>query len=62
MSVETLPLGESPSRSAGALLLPLLVIVLAGFLSIAVPLPALPLQVHDALGFDPVTVGWVVGI
>ena len=41
---------------------PLVLIVFLGFLSIGVPLSALSLQVHEVLGFDMVTVGWVIGI
>lgn len=43
-------------------LLPLAAIVLFGFLAIGLPLAALPLYLHGVLGFDTVTVGWVVGI
>jgi MFS family permease len=41
---------------------PLAAIVFLGFLTIGLPLPALPRQVHDVLGFGPVVVGWVVGL
>ncbi len=43
-------------------LLPLAAIVLFGFLAVGLPLAALPLYLHGVLGFDTVTVGWVVGI
>jgi len=43
-------------------LLPVSAIVFFGFCAIGLPLPALPLQVHDVLGFDPVIVGWVIGL
>lgn len=48
----------SPARR----LLPLAAIVLFGFLAVGLPLAALPLYLHGVLGFDTVTVGWVVGI
>ncbi|WP_420226109.1 MFS transporter [Pigmentiphaga litoralis] len=51
-----------PPRSPAAELTPLVLIVLAGFLSIGIPLPALALYVNGTLGFNAVTVGWVVGI
>ncbi|MES2413433.1 MAG: MFS transporter [Pseudomonadota bacterium] len=49
---------DSPARK----LLPLAAIVLLGSLAIGLPLGALPLYLHGVLGFDTVTVGWVVGI
>ncbi|GGX35936.1 UPF0226 protein YfcJ [Pigmentiphaga litoralis] len=52
----------APPRSPAAELTPLVLIVLAGFLSIGIPLPALALYVNGTLGFNAVTVGWVVGI
>lgn len=55
----------SPPRSEPSpakRLLPLAAIVLFGFLAIGLPLAALPLYLHGVLGFDTVTVGWVVGI
>eukprot|EP01031_Cornospumella_fuschlensis_P045626 gene45626-55843_t len=47
---------------AGLGALPLAAIVLFGFLAVGLPLAALPLYLHGVLGFDTVTVGWVVGI
>lgn len=41
---------------------PLAAIVFFGFLTIGLPLPALPRHVHDVLGFGPVIVGWAVGL
>ncbi|WP_370152918.1 MFS transporter [Ferrovibrio sp.] len=43
-------------------LLPFVAIVFCGMLSIGIPLPVLPAQVHGALGFGTVVVGWVIGI
>ncbi len=37
-------------------------VVFFAFLSIGAPLPALPLFVHDTLGFGATVVGWVIGI
>ncbi|EPO7804781.1 MFS transporter [Enterobacter hormaechei] len=33
-----------------------------GLITIGIQLVCLPLQVHDILGFDLVTVGWVMGM
>ena len=38
---------------------PLAAIVFLGFLTIGLPLPALPRQVHDVLGFGPVVDAWL---
>lgn len=43
-------------------LLPFVAIVFLGMLAIGIPLPVLPAQVHGALGFGTVVVGWVIGI
>lgn len=40
---------------------PLVAVVFLGMLTIGIPLPVLPAQVHGALGFGTVTVGWVIG-
>lgn len=61
MSVEPLQ-GSARARPAPVLLLPLILIVLTGFLTVGLPLPAIPIQVHDVLGFSPVAVGWVIGV
>jgi MFS family permease len=61
MSVESIETSGRP-RAAVPGLLPLTLIVLTGFLTVGLPLPAIPIRVHDALGFSPVTVGWIVGI
>lgn len=49
-------------RSAASQLLPLVAIVFSGFLSIGIPLPALPLHVSGSLGYSAIVVGWIVGI
>lgn len=49
-------------KSASSLLLPLVLIVFSSFLAIGIPLPAIPLHVHDGLGLSAVTVGWIIGI
>lgn len=43
-------------------LLPLAVIVFLSFSTIGLPLPALPIQVNEVLGFSAVVVGWVIGL
>jgi MFS family permease len=58
---------EAPATSANApsdvaRLLPLVLIIFLGFLTIGIPLPVLPVHVHETLGFGTVTVGWIVGI
>src|ERR1700712_3124930 len=42
-------------------LLPLAIIIFLGFSTIGIPLPALPLEVTQSLGFGAITVGWVIG-
>ena len=43
-------------------LAPLLMTMALGFLTVSLPLPALPLHVHDTLGFNAAVAGLVVGI
>ncbi|MBX6320037.1 MFS transporter, partial [Pigmentiphaga sp.] len=50
------------STQAAQRLLPLVAIVLTGFLAVGLPLPALPLYVNGRLGFSPLVVGWVIGL
>ena len=52
----------STQRTALVGIGPLFPVVFGGYLALGLPLPVLALQVHDRLGFDAVTVGWVVGI
>ena len=51
-----------PTPVSSRALLPMVAIVFAGFLTVGLPLPALPLQVHDTLGFGAVAVGVTVGL
>src|SRR3954465_9975223 len=59
MSVASVRSPAPPSVVAA--LLPLMAVVLVAFLVIGVPVPALPLHVHDGLGFGPFMVGLVAG-
>jgi len=43
-------------------LLPMTATVFLGLMTMGIPLSVLPLQLHHALGFDMVTVGWVMGV
>ncbi|WP_298728107.1 MFS transporter [uncultured Ferrovibrio sp.] len=43
-------------------LLPFVAMVFFSFLTVGIPLPVLPAQVHGALGYGTVVVGWVIGI
>ena len=45
-----------------AALVPLAAIVFLGFLAVGIPIAALSLHVHHALGFSPVVVGIVIGL
>lgn len=56
------PLLQSHVSNPVTALLPFVTIVFFGFLAIGVPLPVIPVEVHDTLGFSPVTAGWAVGI
>lgn len=58
MNIQT----ELQERSAARNLLPLVAIVFSGFLSIGIPLPALPLHVNGTLGYNAAVVGWIIGI
>ncbi|MCA1956457.1 MFS transporter [Zymomonas sp.] len=55
---------KSPAPlSAGAIiysLLPFILILFLGYLTIGLPLAVLPLYMHDYLGLSPVTIGWVM--
>jgi hypothetical protein len=55
----------TPALSARSVLLgiaPFAVVIFCGYLPIGMPLAALPLQVHDALGFGTVPVGVAIGL
>src|SRR5580658_1211054 len=41
---------------------PFALIIFIGFLTVGMPLAALPLQVHDILGFGNLTVGVAIGV
>jgi len=62
MTDATLPSVTASERSAITGLAPMVAIIFFGFLSVAAPLPALSLYVHDTLGFSGFIVGWVIGI
>ena len=52
----------SPPSAVTRALLPFSAVVFLGFLAIGIPLPVLPLQVHDALGYGSFAVGGVIGL
>ena len=52
----------TPTRSVMLRIAPFVVIIFCAYLTVGMPLAAIPLQVHDALGFDNLTVGCVIGI
>jgi MFS family permease len=60
MTTSTHP--STTERSTARSLLPLVAIIFTGFLSIGIPLSALPLHVNGVLGYSALIVGWVVGI
>lgn len=51
----------SPVATIFVMLLPITMAVFIGFLTIGLPLPVLPLHVHDNLGMSTVIVGIVIG-
>lgn len=57
-----MPAASPPAPSAPRALLPVVAIIFGGFLAVGLPLPVLPLRVHDDLGFGAVTVGITVGL
>ena len=52
----------APARNALMGIAPFTLIIFLVYLTIGMPLAALPLQVHDVLGFDTVTVGITIGL
>jgi MFS family permease len=51
-----------PTRGAVLRIAPFALIIFCVYLTIGMPLAAIPLQVHDVLGFDNLTVGVAIGI
>ncbi|MCC8968416.1 hypothetical protein H8A95_40555 [Bradyrhizobium sp. Pear76] len=60
MSVTTsqVPVAEP---SVAATLFPIVAVIFSGFLVIGLAMPALPLHVHQGLGFDTLVIGLVAG-
>jgi len=50
-----------PTRNVLPRIVPFIVIIFCGYLPVGMPLAALPLQIHDALGFGNVTIGITIG-
>lgn len=51
-----------PAANVFLKLLPITLAVFIGFLTVGLPLPVLPLHVHDTLGMSPLMVGIVIGV
>jgi MFS family permease len=51
----------NPQRSVLLRIAPFVLVVFFVYLTVGIPLAALPLQVHDILGFDTLTIGVVIG-
>lgn len=63
MTIQASPKMSIPKATPVLLrLLPFVAIVFFGFLTVGIPLPVLPAQVHGVLGYGTVVVGWVIGI
>ena len=65
MSAPTAELGERPDTAQVHLSRPVLGIIAAlfcGYLAVGLPLPVLPLFIHDKLGFGNLIVGFVIGV
>jgi MFS family permease len=59
--ISAIPVHSAPP-SALTGLVPAVIAIFLGFLSVSVPLAAMALHVHDHLGFNTAVVGWVIGI
>ena len=61
--VKLAPLSDTTNPQRGVLLriAPFVLVVFFVYLTVGMPLAAIPLQVHDGLGFDTLTIGVVVG-
>ena len=57
----SMTMSQRPGSLAGGALLPLMASVFTVFLVTGAALPALPLHIHDRLGFGPFMVGLVSG-
>jgi MFS family permease len=51
-----------PRRGVLLRITPFVLVIFFAYLTVGMPLAAIPLQVHDVLGFDNLTVGIVVGM
>ncbi|HXX04910.1 MAG TPA: MFS transporter [Xanthobacteraceae bacterium] len=54
--------GTEPPQRALLRIAPFALIIFCVYLTIGMPLAAIPLQVHDVLGFDNLTVGITIGV
>jgi MFS family permease len=52
----------APQRHVLLRITPFVLIIFCGYLPVGMPLAALPLQVHDALGFGNLVVGSIIGL
>jgi MFS family permease len=52
----------TPTHNVMLRIAPFVAIIFCAYLTVGMPLAAIPLQVHDALGFDNLTVGCAIGI
>ncbi|RXZ38065.1 MFS transporter [Oxalobacteraceae bacterium CAVE-383] len=62
ISIKTAGLGGAPSTHLARPALAVIAALFCGYLAVGVPLPVIPLFVHDKLGFSNVIVGFVIGI
>jgi MFS family permease len=52
---------EQAVENAPPRLLPFVLIVFIGYLTIGMPLPVIPIQVREVLNYGPLIVGWIIG-